>query len=140
LLNAGGQLALAALRPAALDDIARDTLSWTGDLANFASRVRVEADASLDALYPGRWPARLTVRTADTVHEIPVDDSPGDPSHRFTMTDLEDKARRMLGTHPDIGLVDTGRRAIEDDAALETLSGYFLGRPRRASGDPASGP
>jgi 2-methylcitrate dehydratase PrpD len=126
LLSARGQLALAALRPAALDDVARDTLTWTDDLIEFAARVRVEADASLDASYPARWPARLSVRAAGTVHEIPVEESPGDPSQRFSVAGIEDKARRVLGAHRDIGLVETGRRAPKDDTALDTLRRHFL--------------
>jgi 2-methylcitrate dehydratase PrpD len=125
LLSARGQLAFAALCPASLDDVARETLNGSPDLAEFAARVQIKADPSLDALYPGKWPARLKVRAAGTLHEIAVDDSPGDPSQRFGIGEIEDKARRVLGAHPAIDLIKTGRCAVADDAALDALYRYF---------------
>jgi 2-methylcitrate dehydratase PrpD len=125
LVSARGQLALAALQPASLDDVARDDLRWSADLTAFAARVRVTADPSLDGLYPGKWPARVSVRAAGSTREITVEDSPGDPSLRFGIDDLADKAARMLGAQPATSLIDTARLAATERAQLDALCVYF---------------
>jgi 2-methylcitrate dehydratase PrpD len=125
LVSARGQLALAALQPASLDDVARDDFRWTADLIAFAARIHVMADASLDAQYPAKWPARLTVHAAGRTHEITVEDSPGDPSQRFGFDEIVGKATRMLGAHPASGLLETARHAVTDGAQLDALCGYF---------------
>jgi len=128
LVSARGQLALAALQPASLDDVARDDLRWSADLAAFAARVRVTADPSLDDLYPGKWPARVSVRAAGSTREITVEDSPGDPSLRFGSGEIADKAARMLGAHPATNLIETARLAATERAQLDALCAYFSRR------------
>ncbi|MBN3849172.1 MmgE/PrpD family protein [Paraburkholderia sp. Ac-20342] len=125
LVSVRGQLALTALQPASLDDVARDGLRWTADLADFAARVRVMADPSLDGLYPAKWPARVSVRAGASTHELTVADSAGDPALRFGMDELAGKATRMLGAHPAADLVDTARRAATEPAQLDALCARF---------------
>jgi len=98
LVSVRWQLALAALRPGALDDVAREEdLGADAELHAFAARVRVLPDAALDALYPEAFPARLVVQAAAQRHELQVTDSPGDPAQAFDDAQLLDKARRVLG-------------------------------------------
>ncbi|HEY4298152.1 MAG TPA: MmgE/PrpD family protein [Paraburkholderia sp.] len=126
LVSVRGQLALAALQPALLDDVARDGLQWTPKLVAFAARVRVTADASLDGLYPVKWPARVRIHAAGRAHEITVEDSPGDPAQRLSFNAIADKATRMLGAaHPAAGLIDTARRAATERTHLDALCRYF---------------
>ncbi|WP_233838966.1 MmgE/PrpD family protein [Paraburkholderia sp. ZP32-5] len=125
LVSARGQLALAALQPASLDDVTRDDLRWSDDLRAFAARVRVTADPSLDRLYPGKWPARVSVRAAGGTREITVEDSPGDPSLRFGRSEIADKATRMLGAHPAMNLIETARLSATEPAQLDALCAYF---------------
>jgi len=125
LVSARGQLALAALQPASLDDVARDDLRWSADLKAFAARVHVSADPSLDGLYPGKWPARVRVRAAGTTREISVEESPGDPSLRFGIDEIADKAVRMLGAHPATKMIETARLAATERAQLDALCTYF---------------
>ncbi|MEC5409457.1 MmgE/PrpD family protein [Paraburkholderia sp. MPAMCS5] len=126
LLSVRGQLALAALRPASLDDVARERLEWTPDLVAFAARVCVTSDASLDSLYPVKWPARVRIRAAGRVREITVEDSLGDPAQRSNFHAIADKAIRMLGeAHPALGLIETARRAATQQTDLDALCGYF---------------
>jgi 2-methylcitrate dehydratase PrpD len=125
LVSARGQLALAALQPASLDDVARDGLRWTPDLVAFAARVRVTADATLDGLYPEKWPARVRVHACGQTHEVTVEDSAGDPSQRFTFDDIADKASRILGAQPARGLLETARHAVTDGTQLNALCVHF---------------
>jgi 2-methylcitrate dehydratase PrpD len=125
LVSARGQLALAALQPASLDDVARDGLRWTPVLVAFAARVRVTADATLDGLYPEKWPARVRVHACGQTHEVTVEDSAGDPSQRFTFDDIADKASRILGAQPARGLLETARHAVTDGTQLNALCVHF---------------
>jgi 2-methylcitrate dehydratase PrpD len=107
MVSVGWQLALAALRPALLDDIQRQPVPADADLMAFAARVRVHADPALDPLYPAHWPARLEVTAGGLRHEALVIDSLGDPDEPFTATDLLRKADRVLGPgHPDRAWID----------------------------------
>ena len=121
LVSAPGQLALAALAPAALDDVSRDTLVWTDELMALAKRIEVHADPTLDPLYPFHWPANVTINVGSTQHRIDVRDSPGDPALAFHAGEVHDKARRLLGRHPALDLVAAGLRAPFEVDALEAL-------------------
>lgn len=121
------QLALAALHPALLDDVARESLHQDAALDAFAARIGIHADAALDDIYPRSWPARLLVRTRAGSREIRVEDSPGDPALPFRQQDIEAKARRILPDHSAIHLVAEGQGAASDAAALDTLHRYFYG-------------
>jgi 2-methylcitrate dehydratase PrpD len=119
------QLALAAMRPASLDDVARDALPEDMALEKFSAKVKIHADAALDNLYPQSWPARLLVSTGASSREILVEDSPGDPGLRFDRNAIEDKARRIFPGHAAIDLVTQGFDAPSDAAALNVLCQYF---------------
>ncbi|MBL0422697.1 MmgE/PrpD family protein [Ramlibacter sp. AW1] len=125
LVNAGWQLALAALRPELLDDVARE--GWPDDprLAAFADRVRVQADPSLDALYPRAYPARLLVEADGRRHERLVTDSPGDPALAFDAGQLHDKALRLLGPHTPFHAFEAALRLPQEPEAVATLRAAF---------------
>lgn len=120
IVNARYQLALAALRPAALDDVARDPVHWSAEIEDWAARVRMFAAPDLDSHYPERWPARVTAHVRGERHEILVLDSPGDPAVAFGLSEIEDKAQRMLGKGGR-QTVHLALHACEDDAALARL-------------------
>jgi 2-methylcitrate dehydratase PrpD len=119
------QLALAALRPELLDDVARDTFPADARLRKFADRVSVLADADLDAQYPWTWPAHLSVLGDGRLHEVLVTDSAGDPGTGFGLDAVEDKARRMLKDHPAVHLVSLGLQSVSAPEALAQLCSYF---------------
>jgi 2-methylcitrate dehydratase PrpD len=125
LLSAPWQLALAALHPALLDDVAREV--WPDDprLPALVARVRVLADPALDALYPQVFPARLVVHAGGASHEILVADSPGDPALPFDASQLMDKARRMLGNVPELASVQSVLGLPTDPSAMRTLRAVF---------------
>lgn len=119
------QLTLAALRPALLDDVARNPLPVDPALGAFSSKVSVRGDSALDCWYPQSWPARLCVNTGAARHEILVTDSPGDPALRFEIDAVEDKARRILGPHVMANLIAQAYAAPSNAAALDALCQYF---------------
>jgi 2-methylcitrate dehydratase PrpD len=55
------QIALAILSPERLMDFNRTPPFETSAMRSLAAKIRVRADARLDALYPAAWPARVTV-------------------------------------------------------------------------------
>jgi 2-methylcitrate dehydratase PrpD len=122
IVNVGWQLALAALRPALLDDIQRQPVPADADLLAFAARVRVHADPALDPLYPAQWPARVVVTTGSRRHEALVSDSPGDPAAPLNAADLRAKAARVLGAgHPDRSWVNRALALGTDTSAWPEL-------------------
>lgn len=125
LVNAPWQLALAALRPDRLDDVARET--WPDDerLAALANRIQVLADGALDRLYPAAFPARLVLRAGGASHEILVTDSPGDPALPFDEARLLDKAHRLLGDGPGPAIVRAALRLARDGSGLQPLRAAF---------------
>jgi 2-methylcitrate dehydratase PrpD len=125
ILSAPWQLALTALRPALLDDVARDSLPEDVALDVFAGKVKIHADVALDKKYPQSWPARLLVRMGTVSHEILVEDSPGDPDLSCDIDDINNKARRILRDHAAITLVTQGADVPSDARALNVLCRYF---------------
>lgn len=73
-----------------------DALRDAGLLAT-AARVRLAIDPDLDAAYPARYGARVTLRLADgSRHCAQVGDALGDPERPMHGEDLLDKARKLM--------------------------------------------
>lgn len=125
-----GLAAIAAIDPAALYDVERaQVLNNPGVLA-LAAKGEVVTDASLDPLYPERWPARIEVETASDVlrHEIlaPI----GSPTSPLDDSQVEEKARKVL---EQIGradalasLVTLTRGAFDSDQGADGLARFFV--------------
>ncbi|MGF6768048.1 2-methylcitrate dehydratase PrpD [Paraburkholderia sp. GAS199] len=127
-VSVSGQLALAALQPAALDDISRESVIWNAEMQRFVERVSVVPDASLDASYPAQFPARLRVTANGRTHEISVMDSLGDPSLPLDQAGLSDKAERIVGHHRDRSIVSLAGDAAVRTSSLERLCGWLKQR------------
>jgi 2-methylcitrate dehydratase PrpD len=125
LVNAPWQLALAALQPALLDDVAREVWPEDPRLPALAARIRVVADPALDALYPDSFPARVVVHAGGARHEILVTDSPGDPALAYDAAQLIDKARRMLGTGAELDSVRSVLGLPGNASAMASLRAVF---------------
>lgn len=125
LVNAPWQLALAALNPALLDDVAREVWPEDPSLPALAARIRVVADPSLDALYPAAFPACVIVRVGGTHHEILVTDSPGDPALAYDAAQLIDKAGRMLGSGAELDSVRSVLGLPGNGSAMPKLRAAF---------------
>lgn len=127
-VSAPGQLALAALDPRALDDADRTQLAWTPALLDFARRVTVSADASLDAQYPQAWPAHMNVSANGERHEIEISDGPGDPAMSFDASAIRSKAERLIQAHADRQWVDVAAAAATETEALRALHDWAARR------------
>lgn len=60
-------------------------------------KVRVQADPSLGAYLPRRWPARVSVLAGGRSEEVTVIDAPGDPGTAFGAGEMAGKFRRFAG-------------------------------------------
>ncbi|QGZ66212.1 MmgE/PrpD family protein [Paraburkholderia acidisoli] len=127
-VSAPGQLALAALCPRALDDADRSSVAWSPARLDFARGVTVSADASLDALYPHKWPAHVSVSANGERHEIDVSDGPGDPDLPFDANAIRGKAERLVVAHADRQWVDVAAAAATDADALRALQEWAVRR------------
>lgn len=79
----------------------------------FASRVRMEFDAEVDAAYPARWIGKVTIQTKDGRRIAGrVDEPKGDPGNTLSRAELEEKALR-LGAYRDGASAGEMRRVIE---------------------------
>lgn len=125
MVSARWQLALAALCPERLDDVARDNPPADAALAHFMQRVRVVADPALDDLYPAQWPARVVAHANGRRHEVLVTDSPGDPALPFGPGDVLYKARRMLGEQADLAPLQAALRMPADPRAAARFFTQF---------------
>jgi 2-methylcitrate dehydratase PrpD len=129
ITSAAYQLALAAYRPAGLDDVARPNLAGDSSIAGFMDRVEVVSDEALAQHYPERWPARVeaVLQNGRTVTSL-VFDARGDPP-RFG--DLNARAKFHRLADPVVGapaaneLAEACLAAIERDDALAILCAQF---------------
>lgn len=86
------QIAAAAMDHGVLYDIKRSG-PFAPDIAAFAQRVTVEPTDEFDAIYPQRWPARVTIGLSDgSERTCTVEEPLGDPSSPLTFADLQRKS------------------------------------------------
>jgi 2-methylcitrate dehydratase PrpD len=130
MVSARWQLALAALQPALLDDVARGSFPRDPALLALAAKVTIHADSALDALYPRYFAARLVVTAAGRRHETLVQDSPGDPALRYDAAQLKDKAVRILGQGAEVEWVARVLDVQRDAAVLDGLYERFVSPAR----------
>ena len=119
------QLALAAHRPAELENIARPNFAADPEVARFMGHVSVTADNSLESYYPQRWPAFVEVVLKNSSRKASfVLDAPGDPI-RSGELDARAKFHRLanpvLGTPAAAALEGECLAATEQDRALMSL-------------------
>jgi 2-methylcitrate dehydratase PrpD len=90
------QVALAALKPDQLYDVAHTIIHTDRQILDVMHRIRVQTDPALDAQYPDAWPARVTLTTHSgatlTREQVRV---PGDPGTGFGWPDVRSKLLRM---------------------------------------------
>jgi len=90
-------------------------------LAALRSRIDWEADPALDAGYPEKWPAEVTITTRDGRTAVRRADYPkGDPKNPLSDAELEEKFRGLVE-----GIVDEGKaeEMIEKVWRLEEVEG-----------------
>ena len=81
-------------------------------VAAFRGRVRMLADAEVEAAYPARWIGKVEVETVDGRVLLGRADEPkGDPGNTLSRAEIEDKALR-LAAYRDGASVAEMRRVI----------------------------
>lgn len=80
------------------------------DRLEFAAKVKLEHDPSLEQYYPARYPSRVDIETANGTVSGVFLDAPGDPGSSFGDAQLRDKWEILLGGP----LGDTAATALLD--------------------------
>jgi len=89
------------------------------DVQQLLKKVSVRPDREFTDQYPGKMPAKITVRLQDgKVIEHEVQDFPGLPSHPFTWDDAVDKFDRLVGGRVDPQLSHEIKNAVR---SLESI-------------------
>lgn len=128
-VSAGFQMGLAAFRRDSLWDLDRGAVMDDADVLALAAKTKVVADADLQAEFPRRWPAAVSVKTGGAVRERRVIDVLGDPARRLDDAAVADKGRRVLapleGAARAEELTGLAARGLRDDASCESLAKTF---------------
>ena len=129
-VSGAGMAAIAALDPASLYDVDRSGVIRNPRIIALAGRGEVSAEPDLDRMYPGRWPARIEVKTANGVLRHEVVEPIGDPGNPIGERELADKARRVLAS---VGRADEAETllaaagsAFQTETAVSTLARLFV--------------
>ena len=119
------QMACIALAPEAMFDLGQAPATLSAELQAFLSRVRVEADDSLQQYFPKTWPAKIAVSTRSGRHERLVLHVPGDPERPFDELRLQEKFRKiaapLLGEATAQELLRASLAALTGDGAVALL-------------------
>ena len=129
MVSVAHQIALAALAPERLSEVDRSAATIDAAVIQFAAKVEVIADQSLETFYPQHWPAEVEVETGGEVLRQRVVEATGDPEHPLDRAGVAAKAHRVLDR-----LVGNGRAeewlklasaALDDATACRKLAAAF---------------
>lgn len=120
------QLALAAVRPAALIDVIRSDYSADPHMAAVMARINVEAEPDLLEYFPTSWPARVQVTFAGGTDErILVTQAEGDPDRPLDESAVAAKftalAAPVVGPAEASAWLEDCRAALNSRVGLRTL-------------------
>jgi 2-methylcitrate dehydratase PrpD len=107
MVSVAHQIALAAFAADRLYEVDRSDAKTVEDVAKFAAKVEVIADARLDTYYPQHWPAEVDVEAGGEIFQQRIVEAVGDPEHPLDHAGVTAKAHRVLD--PLVG----GERASE---------------------------
>lgn len=96
MVSVAHQIALAALRPELLYDVDRSAPIADAEVAQFAAKVEVVADAALETFYPQHWPAEVEVEAGGEIFRRRVVAAAGDPEYPLGRANIDEKAHRVL--------------------------------------------
>jgi 2-methylcitrate dehydratase PrpD len=123
------QIALAALDAERLYDVDRSAAKADAEVAEFAAKVEIIADARLDAYYPKHWPAEVDVEAGGEVHQQRIVEAIGDPEHPLDHAGVAAKAHRVLdplvGNDGAAAWLEMAGEALDDATACRKLAAAF---------------
>lgn len=111
------QSALAIVAPNALQDVARSPLFVNETVTRLMSRIRVVSSSALEPLYPGHWPARVSLERSGETLEREVLSPRGDAGSDFGWDDVVEKYRVV----PWVAELAPSVRRLHELAALPRL-------------------
>jgi 2-methylcitrate dehydratase PrpD len=114
------RMAIAALAPQASSHVGQAPAEVPDRIRAFMDRIAIETDATLLAMFPSQWPARIEVATSSCRHERTVTDVPGDPARPFDADAVCEKFHRFVT--PVIGS-EVGTQLLAQ--AIGLLGGQF---------------
>jgi 2-methylcitrate dehydratase PrpD len=125
ITSAAYQLALAAYRPAELENVVRPNFASDPEIAAFMARVEIVPDKGLEPIYPQRWPAGVEAVLKNGRRKMDlVLDATGDPLRSCDL-DIRAKFHRVadpaIGTSAADELAKACLIATENDEALSLL-------------------
>ncbi|MFB0517281.1 MAG: MmgE/PrpD family protein [Candidatus Neomarinimicrobiota bacterium] len=90
-------------------------------LKGLIHKIKGEASAEFEKLFPAKQPSRVTIRTTDgQEHSVYLEYPKGDPREPMTASDLDEKFAALTASH----LTDEGRRRIKEAIFMcDTLAG-----------------
>jgi 2-methylcitrate dehydratase PrpD len=129
MVSVAHQIALAALDAERLYDVDRSTAKVDAEVAGFAAKVEIIADARLDTYYPQHWPAEVDVEAGGEIHQQRIVEANGDPEHPLDQAVLFAKAHRVLdplgGNDGVAEWLQMAGTALDDAAACRKLAMAF---------------
>jgi 2-methylcitrate dehydratase PrpD len=131
MVSVAHQIALAALSPERLSDVDRSTPTSGPEVAQFAAKVEVIPDATLEPLYPRHWPAEVEVEADGKTLRRRVVAAAGDPERPLGRSEIDAKAHRVLDAL--LGAASVGEwlmmchGAVSGAGECKTLATAFAG-------------
>jgi 2-methylcitrate dehydratase PrpD len=129
MVSVAHQIALAALAADRLYDVDRSSAKADTDVAGFAAKVEIIADARLDAYYPQHWPAEVDVEANGEVFQQRIVEAIGDPEHLLDQAGIFAKAHRVLdplvGDDGATQWLEMAGAALDDATACRKLAAAF---------------
>ncbi|HMG78347.1 MAG TPA: MmgE/PrpD family protein [Xanthobacteraceae bacterium] len=129
MVSVAHQIALAALTADRLYDVDRSSAKADAEVAGFAAKVEIIADARLDVYYPQHWPAEVDVEANGEVHQQRIVEAIGDPEHPLDHAGIVGKAHRVLdplvGNDGAAEWLKMAGAALDDAAACRKLAATF---------------
>jgi 2-methylcitrate dehydratase PrpD len=129
MVSVAHQIALAALDAERLYDVDRSAAKADAEVAGFAAKVEIIADARLDTYYPQHWPAEVDVEAGGEIHQQRIVEANGDPEYPLDQAALFAKAHRVLdplgGNDGVAEWLQMAGAALDDAAACRKLAMAF---------------
>jgi 2-methylcitrate dehydratase PrpD len=131
MVSVAHQIALAAIAPERLCEVDRSAAVIDAAVAQFAAKVEVVADQSLEGFYPQHWPAEVEVEAGDEVLRQRIVATFGDPERPLDRAGVTAKAHHVLD--PLVGVARAGEwlklagAALDDESACRGLAAAFAG-------------
>ena len=115
------QLALAAFYEEDLFDVERKVLRDEKKVHAFMQKIHVSPSDSMTAIYPKKWPGKISLRVDGKRYEHEVMSPRGDSDQPMTWEDIEQETKRITGKFFDPARIDKLGACIRSLEAMQKL-------------------